>query len=266
MDEELRVLVEAMRRAGKEILSLADAGVAVQTKSDHSPVTSADLAVDRMMHEAIASRFPDDGWLSEERPDGGERIGTKRTWILDPIDGTRAFLKGVPEFCISAALVENGSLMVGAILNPSTGELFTAIRGHGMQRSGGAVEADRTSASDERPLVLVNAWDFRRGRFQSLTRRAHCRPVGSIAYALALVADRRATAAVMLQGGSEWDMAAGALCIEESGGEITDARGNRLRFNQPDPRLHGTIATQRGAPPWLRERLLALVPPRSSPG
>lgn len=263
MDDELRILVEVMRRAGKEVLSLADAGVAVRTKSDHSPVTTADLAVDRMMHDTIVSRFPDDGWLSEERPDSRGRIDTKRTWILDPIDGTRAFLKGVPEFCISAALVENGVLMVGAILNPSTEELFTAIRGKGMQCSGGVGGADWPSTSDERPLVLVNPWDFRQGRFQSLAHRTTCRPVGSIAYALALVADGRAAAAVMLQGGSEWDMAAGALLIEESGGRITDARGNRLRFNQPDPRLHGTIATQKSTPPWLREQLrdLALTGP-----
>jgi myo-inositol-1(or 4)-monophosphatase len=259
MERELQILIQAMRSAGRKVLDLAGEGVSVQTKPDHSPVTTADLAVDRLIHETITRHFPDDGWLSEERPDAMERLTKKRVWILDPIDGTRAFIKNVPQFCISAALVEDGSPVVGAILNPSTDELFTAIRGKGIRllvEDGGPAEPSR---ADDLPLVLVNPWELRHGRLNTLSHQARCRPVGSIAYALATVAAGRADAAIMLEGGSEWDVAAGTLLIEESGGTATDAHGKRVRFNQPDPRLQGTIATSRGVPATLRTAFVTLA-------
>jgi myo-inositol-1(or 4)-monophosphatase len=100
---------------------------------------------------------------------------------------------------------------------------------------------------------------LRHGRLAPLTREANCRPVGSIAYALAHVATGQAAAAVMLEGGSEWDVAAGTLLIEESGGTVTDTQGKRRRFNQPDPRLNGTIAMSPMAPNTLRRALAALT-------
>lgn len=263
MEQQLRILVEAMKLAGQKVLDLASEGVSIHTKSDHSPVTTADWAVDRLIHEAVTGHFPDDGWLSEERPDDPGRLTKKRIWIVDPIDGTRAFIKKVPEFCISAALVENGCPMIAAILNPSTGELFTAIRGNGVQITGGPGAPGDPPGPDGLPLVLVNPWELRQGRFHSLSHRARCRPVGSIAYALANVAAGRAAAAVMLDGGNEWDVAAGVLLTEESGGITTDARGKCLRFNQPDPRLQGTIATGLGVPDTLRAAFTALTSPVS---
>jgi myo-inositol-1(or 4)-monophosphatase len=263
MEQELQILVEAVQLAGRKALELAGEGLSIHTKSDHSPVTTADLAVDRLIHEAVARYFPDDGWLSEERQDDRERLRKKRTWIVDPIDGTRAFIKKVPEFCISVALVENACPIIAAILNPSTGELFTAMRGKGARFTGGAGGPWRSTHVDDPPLVLVNPWELRKGRFHSLSYQAQCRPVGSIAYALANVAAGRAAAAVTLEGSNEWDVAAGVLLIEETGGAITDARGTRLRFNQPDPRLQGTIATGRDAPPLLRAAFSALAPAAS---
>ena len=99
--------------------------------------------------------------------------------------------------------------------------------------------------------MLVNPGELQAGRLRSLASQFDCRPIGSIAYALALVAAGRASAAVMLTGGNEWDVAAGFLLVEESGGTITDARGRRLRFNQADLRLHGTIAAGSHASPSL---------------
>ena len=263
MEQELQILVEAIKLAGRKALELTGEALSIHTKSDHSPVTTADLAVDRLIHEAVARHFPDDGWLSEEQQDDRERLRKKRTWIVDPIDGTRAFIKKVPEFCISVALVENACPIIAAILNPSTGELSTAIRGKGARFSGGAGGPWQSTHMDDLPLVLVNPWELRKGRFHSLSHQVQCRPVGSIAYALANVAAGRATAAVMLEGGNEWDVAAGVLLIEETGGTVTDARGKRFRFNQADPGVQGTIATGRNAPPLLRAALSALVPAMS---
>jgi myo-inositol-1(or 4)-monophosphatase len=259
MEQELQILVDAMRLAGRKALDLASEGLSVHIKADHSPVTTADWAVDRLIHEAIANHFPDDGWLSEERPDATDRLTKKRIWILDPIDGTRAFIKKVPQFCISAALVENGIPVVGAILNPSTGELFTAIRGRGVRFNGRDAAASDPSHSVDVPLILVNPWELRQGRLENLSQDARCRPIGSIAYALARVATDRAAGAIMLEGGSEWDVAAGTLLIEESGGTVTDTHGKRHRFNQPDPRLNGTIALGPAVPDALRTALAALT-------
>jgi myo-inositol-1(or 4)-monophosphatase len=259
MEHELRILVEAMRQAGQKALELAASGVTVESKADHSPVTTADIAVDRILHGAVSRWFPDDGWLSEERSDDRARLTKKRTWIVDPIDGTRAFLKKTPEFCISAALVENGCVMVGAIFNPSTQEWFTAIRGGGIEMRSDAPTVRVSPKVDGLPVVLVNLWELQHGRFHIVRHHAECRPVGSIAYALAQVAAGRAAAAVMLEGGNEWDVAAGALLIEESGGRITNIRGKTLHFNQPETRLSGILATSPGTAASLRTALSRLT-------
>jgi myo-inositol-1(or 4)-monophosphatase len=264
MERELQILVEAMERAGRQVLALTGEDLSIHTKADHSPVTTADWLVDRIIHEAVTGHFADDGWLSEERTDDLDRLNRKRLWILDPIDGTRAFIKKVPEFCISAALVENGYPVVAAILNPSTGELFTAIRGKGTEVRPATKKPHEALRQGKLPLVLVNPWDLRQGRFQSILHRVECRPIGSIAYALANVAAGRAEAAVMLEGGNEWDVAAGVLLIEENGGTVADIPGRHLRFNQPDTRLQGILATSRGADPSLRAVLSSLAPPASS--
>lgn len=128
MDRELALLSEAMHQAGREALRLSTAGFDTYTKADHSPVTSADLAVNRILHDCVSTAFPDDGWLSEETADTDARLSRTRVWIVDPIDGTRAFVRGVPEFCLSAALVEEGRPIVAAIFNPSTGEFFSDAR------------------------------------------------------------------------------------------------------------------------------------------
>lgn len=256
MDDELTILSEALTEAGREVLRLATAGFETYTKPDHSPVTSADLAVNHILHTRLSRAFPEDGWLSEETADNEERLSRKRVWIVDPIDGTRSFVRGLPEFCLSVALVENGLPIVAAIFNPATGEFFSAIRGRGIrvERMLESVQAPFSSA--ERPLALVNPWELRVGRFEGLQPHLHCRPIGSIAYALALVAAGQADAVITLAGGNEWDVAAGVLLIEESGGRATTAAGHPVTFNRADPRLPGTLAIGSDLPAPTRARLI----------
>ncbi len=242
MDNELTILSDAMTEAGREVLRLAATGFETYTKPDHSPVTSADLAVNHILHTRLSAAFPEDGWLSEETADHEERLSRKRVWIVDPIDGTRSFVRGLPEYCLSVALVENGLPIVAAIFNPATGEFFSAIRGRGL-RVEHVREADQPPfISPERPLALVNPWELRVGRFEGLQPHLHCRPIGSIAYALALVSAGQADAVITLDGGNEWDVAAGVLLIEESGGRATTAAGHPVTFNRVDPKLQGTLA------------------------
>jgi myo-inositol-1(or 4)-monophosphatase len=242
MDHELATLSKALMRAGVEALRLAATGFETHTKPDRSPVTSADLAVNRILQESLTAAFPEDGWLSEETADSDDRLSKKRVWIVDPIDGTRSFVRGLPEFCLSVALVEDGMPMVAAIFNPATGEFFSAIRGRGIRIDRLPEAAQAPFTPPERPLALVNPWELRVGRFRDLEPHLRCRPIGSIAYALALVAAGQADAVVTLQGGNEWDVAAGVLLIEEGGGRVTTAEGRPFTFNRPDPKLRGTLA------------------------
>jgi len=269
MEQELATLSDAMLRAGREALRLATDGFETHTKQDRSPVTSADLAVNNILQESLSAAYPDDGWLSEETPDVSDRLDKKRVWIVDPIDGTRSFVRGLPEFCLSVALVDQGLPAVAAIYNPSTGEFFSAIRGQGLHVEHRSDANRPPFAATERPLALVNPWELRVGRLQDLEPHIRCRPIGSIAYALALVAAGEADAAVTLDGGNEWDIAAGVLLIKESGGRITDTSGRPFSFNRPDPRLRGTLALGSTLAAPVRTRLIQFsstaVDSRSAP-
>lgn len=256
MDYELTILSQAMSEAGREALRLATAGFETFTKPDQSPVTSADLAVNHILHDRLSTAFPEDGWLSEETVDNEDRLSRKRVWIVDPIDGTRSFVRGLPEFCLSVALVENGVPTVAAIFNPATGEFFSAIRGRGVQVERLLDSTQPAFTSPERPVALVNPWELRVGRLEGLQPHLHCRPIGSIAYALALVASGQADAVVTLAGGNEWDVAAGVLLVEESGGRATTAAGHPVTFNRADPRLPGTLAIAAALPASARTHLI----------
>lgn len=240
MERELTLLVEAVRKAGAKVRELVRSGFEVQTKPDHSPVTTVDLEVNRILHEMQRREFPLDGWLSEESPDDSARLTRPRVWIVDPIDGTKALVKGMPEFCISASLVERGVPVVAAILNPSTDELFTAVRGGGLFLNGSRVTISADQKTD--PVIMVNAWELWIDRWSKLAKTVRCRPIYSIAYALALVAAGRIQAALTIEPENEWDLAAGVLLIEESGGTVRDADGKAFAFNQPTPRFRGVIA------------------------
>ena len=240
MERELAVLVEAIRKAGAKVRELVRVGFEVRTKSDRSPVTTVDHEVNRILHEMQCREFPQDGWLSEESPDDPARLTHARVWIVDPIDGTKALVNRIPEFCISAALIERGVPVVAAILNPSTGELFTAVRGGGLFLNDARVTISLPHEVD--PAIMVSASEFRSNRWSTLAETIRCRPMYSIANALALVAACRIQAAFTIEPENEWDLAAGVLLIEESGGAISDRAGRPFVFNQRMPKFCGVIA------------------------
>jgi myo-inositol-1(or 4)-monophosphatase len=265
MEQELTVLVETLRKAGAKVRELVRDGFEVQTKPDRSPVTTVDLEVNRILHKMQRREFPQDGWLSEESPDDPARLDNERVWIVDPIDGTKALVNRMPEFCISAALIERGAPVVAAILNPSTDELFTAVRGGGLFLNGARVILARPHDFD--PVIMVGAWEFRSNRWSTLAETTRCRPMYSIANALALVAAGRVQAAFTIEPEHEWDVAAGVLLIEESGGTISDGVGKPFVFNQPMPKFRGVISVAATADKDLRARLQTHAEhARSQPG
>ena len=255
---ELEVLIDVIRRAGAEALQIKADGFETTKKTDHSPVTSADLAVNQILQSSLRSAFPQDGWLSEESPDGLDRLQKKRVWVVDPIDGTKAFINGEPEFCISVALIEQDQPIVAGIFNPSADELFTATRGGGLRLNDKPV-APPVARKDQHPVIALNSWERRIGRFTSLEPSADHRPIRSIAWVLALVATGRIDAVVTLEPENEWDVAAGALFVAEAGGTISDGRGHDLTFNRREPRYSGIIATSPSCPDALQRQLKLLT-------
>ena len=250
MERERTILCRAVIEAGQRALAMAETGFATHTKADRSPVTSADLEVNRILEAALLEAFPDDGWLSEETPDSPARLSKSRVWVIDPIDGTKAFIRRRPFFVVSAALVQDGEPTLGAIYNPSTAELFTALKGQGASLNGNAIQAN--APAEPRLGLLVNQTEFENGRFRVLGESVDCRTLGSIAYSLALVAAGQVPAMITFERENEWDVAAGTLLIQEAGGSITDAAGRPFRFNQPQPTYDGTVAASALASPVVQ--------------
>jgi myo-inositol-1(or 4)-monophosphatase len=253
MNTELEIIRQAMRQAGQQVLKLAAEGFETHIKKDRSPVTTADLAVNQILHELLLTAFPHDAWLSEEGPDDPRRLENKRVWVIDPIDGTKYFMRGIPQYAISVALVESHQPVVAAVYNPATDELFSAVRGMGAWLNGQPIHV--TPARDGRPVVLVNPPALERGVFRAIEAAAECRAMGSIAYTLAQVAAGRADATLNLDGLNEWDVAGGVLLIEEAGGMVMDRNGSPVCFNQAKTTIHGILAANKD----LLDRLLTFT-------
>jgi len=249
--QEFTTLSQAVHVAGRRVIQLACEGFDTFTKKDRSPVTTADLEVDQLLRQHLLTAFPHDGWLSEETPDDLNRVDKRRIWIVDPIDGTKYFIVGLPQFTISVALVENGEPVMAMILNPATKELFSAIQGSGAMLNGQSIFV--RSTEEPRLTLLVNPPALKQKTFPKLETSIMCRPMGSIAYTLALIAAGRADATIHLGRQNEWDIAAGVLLVQEAGGSVVDTHGSPLCFNQPDPSVKGVIACRMDQASFLQK-------------
>ncbi len=241
MRDEVPILLQTLREAGAAILSLQKDEKKVFIKSNHDVVTQADLTVNTILKSRLIGRFPNDGWLSEETADDFKRLQHARVWIVDPIDGTREFIKDIPEYAISVALVEQGVPVVAGVFNPATNELFYAIKNQGSWQGEKKLHC-LSSSSNETLVLLASRSEFDRGewdRFQS----QQVRPMGSIAYKLALVAAGRAHATFSLGPKNEWDVAAGVLLVMEAGGIVSDQCRKQMIFNQKKTKVNGIVAT-----------------------
>jgi myo-inositol-1(or 4)-monophosphatase len=253
-DEAL--LTGSVRAAGALALSFFRNGTVGRSKADNTPVSDADLAVDEMLRERLMGERPDYGWLSEESVDNPARLDAARVWIVDPIDGTRAFLAGTPEWTIAAALVEHGEPVLAAVFNPATDEMFTARRGGGACLNGVSIAVTRPEEIAGCRMIATKGF-FKHKVWTAPWPHTESTWINSIAYRLALIAAGRADATLSLTGKSEWDIAAAALLVEEAGGRITDATGAALTYNKPSPRMNGLVA----AAPKLHGLLVARTKP-----
>lgn len=217
-------------------------------KTPGSPVCEVDLDVDAMLRVRLAALLPDAGWLSEESVDNADRLGCARVWVVDPIDGTRDYIRGRDGWAVSVALVEDGRPVIGVLAAPARGELWLARAGGGATRNGRTLCAGyrREMPGARVPVDALPKAD------RDLV--AVFKP-NSIALRIAMVASDEADLVATLRWGNEWDIAAAALIASEAGAGVADALGQPLLFNKPDPRAFGVLVTAQGLQGPAVERL-----------
>jgi len=239
-EEDLRRIADALRAAAQALQAFPNAAETVQAKDHRGPVTAADRAVDDLLFEMLPQAG--EGWLSEERPDDHARLSRARVWVVDPLDGTLEFVSGIPEWCVSIGLVEEGCRVAGGVLNPATNELFLGSRETGVEING-KPSPPRQCPELAKAVVLASRTEVSRGLWDRYRDSAFSvRPVGSVAYKLALVAAGRADATWTLVPKHEWDVAAGVALVEAAGGFAANPNGEPLQSNQPHPWLPGLMA------------------------
>jgi myo-inositol-1(or 4)-monophosphatase len=204
--------------------------------------------------ELLAGTRPGYGWLSEETEDSPDRLQRSRVWIVDPIDGTRSFIDGRPDFTVSVGLAVDGAVALGVVYNPARDELFCAVRGAGARLETAAGPATLRLSSHGAVTLLASRTEIAGGEIQPLAGDWAVEGVGSTAYKLAQVARDRG-AFISRGPKNEWDVCAGALLVAEAGGRVTDACGAELTFNRTDPNVRGIVAADAS----LHEELLLRV-------
>jgi len=245
LERELDTVKSCVFEAAGAILRISGGGFEADYKADKSPFTAADLEANRILKEALMGEFGEYGWLSEETRDDRGRLECERVWIVDPIDGTREFVMGIPEFAVSVALVERGEVVLGVVCNPSTDELFEAVRGGGAKLNGEVVNCDHPFAGHV--VVEASRSDIEKGRFVEFESLFEIRPCGSIAYKLARLAAGMSDSVFSLTPKNEWDIAAGVLLVRESGGRVGRPGGEAFVFNRADTVLEGVVAASSAA-------------------
>lgn len=241
--DDLLLLTEAARAAGEISRSYFKRAPRTWDKPGLAgPVTEADIAVNDMLEERLRAARPGYGWLSEETPDDVARLDAARAFVIDPIDGTRAFIEGDYSWSHSLAIVDNGAVTAATVYLPMTDKLYTAARGHGAHLNGIRLTVSPTDELDG-ATMLASRTNFEPWHWvEALVPQVRRKFRSSLAYRLSLVGEGRYDAMITLRPTWEWDVAAGALIVEEAGGRVTDRRGAALRFNTVEPQVNGVVA------------------------
>ena len=253
-NSEILHRIQRALEAARVVLGGFTAGaIETEYKAGHDPVTEADRAVDAVLRRELLGQG--EGWLSEESVDDLSRLERERVWVVDPLDGTREFVAGIPEFCVSVGLVVRGQPVAGGICNPATNEIFLGSLDSGVSYNGKPARSSaRTSLRGA--LVLASRSEVKRGDWKQFENAAFTvRPMGSVAYKLALVSAGLADATFTLTPKNEWDVAAGAALVLSGGGSVSTLENGSLLCNKKSPLLSGLVACGSG----LRDELRALV-------
>ena len=241
IEQDLAKISGALELARKTVSKYTSGKIEATLKDGGDPVTEADVELDKVLREALLEEG--EGWLSEETVDSPERLNKKRVWIVDPIDGTREFVKGIDEWCISIGLVEDGKPIAGGICNPAADELFL-----GSVETGVTLNGKKVSISKKQDLkgatVLASRSEVDRGEWDSfIDGTMVIIPTGSVAYKLARVAAGLDDITFTLVPKNEWDIAAGVALVIAGGGKLIEKEKAPLVFNRPKTLISGLIAS-----------------------
>lgn len=249
--DELQRIETALAEAQALVTARFTPGeVDARRKSGGDPVTEADTQIDTLLKRLLPR--DGEGWLSEETHDDKKRLESRRVWVVDPLDGTKEFVMGLPEWSISVGLVEDGEAVAGGICNPATGETIIGAKGHGVTLNG------KPASLSQRPRlegaeVVASRSEVTKGQWKGWDGAPYTiRAMGSVAYKLARVAAGLSDATWTLVPKHEWDVAAGVALVLAAGGKIVAGTPEQERFNRPEPKLTRLIA----APPQLLPEIL----------
>jgi len=243
-EKELAIAEQAARQAGSAVMSLFKGKFDVREKGKNNPVTTADLEANRIIRDKVQESFRDDGWLSEEDQDNSGRLAVPRVWVVDPIDGTKEFIEGVPQFAVSIAFVVEGRPKIAIVFNPAKDRFYKAAAGQGAYLNDEAIHV--SARQNIRGAALLVSRSEPQKRFQVFVDRCDIRRVGSIAYRLAKVAGGDGDGTLTFRTIHEWDICAGVLMVEEAGGKVVDGDGKIMNFNRELPKHRGLVAANAG--------------------
>ena len=248
--ERIHAALEASRTV---FARLTPGAIDTEYKAGHDPVTEADRALDAVLRKELLR--DGEGWLSEESVDDPIRLQCSRVWVVDPLDGTREFVKGIPEFCVSIGFVENGRPVAGGIYNPATDERFLGSIESGVTYNGKPAQTSQRKSLDG-ALILASRSEVKRGEWKPFENAAfEIRPMGSVAYKLALVSAGLADVTFTLTPKNEWDVVAGAALVLSGGGFVSTLDNTALTANNRNPLISGLVASG----PNLKTELLSVV-------
>ena len=253
--DDLALILEAAQEAGALARDIRRQGLEVTYKpEDNTPVTNADLAADKLLTQRLRAARPDYGWLSEETADDTDRLACRRIFVVDPIDGTRAFLKGRPWWSVAIAVVEDGLPVAGAVFAPEVGELYGAALGQGATRNGELIAASTTTSLDNCRMA-GNPVIFEHPSWPTPWPAMRVEARNSTAYRMCLVAAGDFDAAVAPVRKSDWDVAAGDLIAREAGCFVGDHLGRAFRYNRARPSQASLICATQALAPLILERV-----------
>jgi myo-inositol-1(or 4)-monophosphatase len=238
--DDMVLLARVIREAGELALKYFKRDLDHWKKSDNTPVCEADIAVNRLLQQRLLAARPKYSWLSEETEDDARRLNTRRVWVVDPIDGTRAFLRGGEDWTISVAIVENGRPITAAVYHPTTARLYSAVAG-----SGAFVNKQLLATTLAHDVLhcrmAANSGAFRPQYWQEPWPEMTITSYNSMALRLCHVAQGQEDAALTIRSKNDWDLAAADLLVQEAGGKVTTLDGRPLIYNGIHP-VHENIA------------------------
>jgi myo-inositol-1(or 4)-monophosphatase len=254
LDADLALIAEAAREAGHLAMEWLAKGAKQWEKSPNNPVTEADIACNDLLSRKLRAARPGYGWLSEETKDSVADRLQRRVFVVDPLDGTLAFIRGESGFCVSVAIVEGGESIAGAIYNPNFDELLSAHTGGGAKLNGEPVTVADSNSLACSMIGQPDVFARSNAHFWPEIRLIDSVP-NAMAWRMSLVAAGHWDATVALNDKSDWDLAAATLIIREAGGVATDRHGQPFVFNRESVIQKGAVAAGAELHPLIMERL-----------